>query len=119
MEKPSLSPAFWRNLAKENPLGRRDIVEQDARDWFDLVWLTYQNYYRQVQKPRHRARICVWWSRLDDQELERGRARGAELRRGAAAADLARLASKAFPSARTPLRTDLPPLNVSRGRAGG
>ena len=79
MEKPSLAPSFWRGLAGENPLGI-ELDEQDARDWFDLVW----SRYRKRNYTRHRTAIENWWSRLDLKELQRARDRGRRLREGSA-----------------------------------
>ena len=119
MDKPSFSPAYWRDLARENPLGRRDISEQDTRDWFDMIWLVYRERFNRVRNPNHKLRIARWWANLSDGDIDRARARGSESRRGVAAERLTQVATKALPSGAQPLRKDLPPLQSSRGGEGG
>jgi len=119
VDKPSFSPHFWRNLATHNPLGRRDITEQDARDWFDLTWPKYEQSRPRVRKPNHKLRVASWWIRISTAEIDRARALGLEKRRGKQADKLTHIAEKAFPSQRTPLRADLPKLRISRGRDDG
>ena len=115
MDKPSFSPYFWNNLAVNNPLGRRDITEQDARDWFDLIWPIYEQTRTRIQNPRHKLRVAQFWVRVSAVEIERARALGAERRRSVKAERLADVASKAFPTQHAPPRTDLPPLKRGRG----
>lgn len=119
MDKPSFRPAFWQDLALENPLGRRDITEQDARDWFDWIWVVYRQRHSRVRAPNHKLRIARWWFNLSDDDIDRARARGRESRRGVAAERLTRVATKALPSSAQPLRKDLPPLQSNRGGERG
>ena len=94
--KPVLPPAFWADLAIENPLGI-PITEQDARDWFDLTWPTMREWYAENaprQKPRWRLRITKWWSNLSERDLMRCRERGQRVRHGAQAASMAETAAE-------------------------
>jgi hypothetical protein len=119
VEKPIFPAKFWREIATLNPLGRKDITEQDARDWFDFKWPVYREYRTGTGKPKHKLRVNQWWHRLTGEELERSRAFGAEKRRSVRVDKLTEIATQVFPTERTPLRTDLPPLKISRGRANG
>jgi hypothetical protein len=119
VDKPSFAPLFWQELAANNPLGRADITEQDARDWFDLVWLVYKEHYPRVRKPNHRLRIANWWIRVGDEEIDKARARGQQMRRTVEAEKLQAAASAAFTTAPLSPRTDLPPMRIARGVARG
>jgi len=73
--RPKLPEGFWAALAENNPVGM-PLTEQDARDWFDMVWLRYSTYgYR-----RHDRAIINWWSRLSRQEIESVRERAEGIR---------------------------------------
>ena len=119
MEKPNFPSSFWQGLATHNPLGHKDITEQDARDWFDLIWPVYQQNRSRVRVPNHKLRIANWWIRITKAEIEKARARGAELRRSNAADRLTELAAQVFPQQAPPLRRDLPPLKIVRGGEHG
>jgi hypothetical protein len=120
VEKPVLPPAFWQSLATENPLGLRNITPRDAEDWFDLKWPVYEEYAAGAKtKPNHKLRIKQWWARLSQGELDRARTRGVEVRRSEQATALSAIAEKFLHSVNQPLRTDLPPLNTSRGGKRG
>lgn len=70
MEKPSLPPSFWHQLAANNPLGMT-LTADDARAWFDLVWISYaQRGYR-----NHKRAIAAWWLNVREEEIDRARAR--------------------------------------------
>ena len=117
VEKPSFSPSFWLALAINNPLGRIDITEQDARDWFDWIWPVYSEYRPIRAKHRHKLRIARFWIHLQSGDIDKARSRAANVLRGKANARFEkRLASSSPP---TPPRTDLPPLRVSRGVGHG
>jgi hypothetical protein len=120
--KPNFPPHFWHELAASNPMGRRDVTAQDARDWFDFTWPVYKNYRTRTRCPNHKLRLNQWWHRINDAELDRARAFGAEQRRSTHAEELQKAATLTFASHTVaPLspRTDLPPLRISRGRANG
>jgi len=75
VRKPNFPPQFWQDLADNNPLGF-DLSADDAKAWFDFVWLQY----RERHYKRHRKAIVSWWSRLRPDDIDRARARMQEIR---------------------------------------
>ncbi len=95
MDKPELAPSFWQLLAIENPLGLITITEQDARDWFEVVWPSMREFYAEKRgKPRWRLRIVKFWANLSERDLERARISGQERRRSEEAVQLQSLADR-------------------------
>lgn len=115
-DKPTFPPEFWRLLAKENPLGSPFIVEQDARDWFELEWPQIREYYRQTsraKRPNWSLRIVRCWANFTPAKLSTARAFGVASRRSQTGLRLEALAEKALsgevrapegPSALPPMR---------------
>jgi hypothetical protein len=119
VEKPCFPPKFWRQLAKENPLGRNDITPQDAHDWFELTWPKMREYCKPGSIQHFRKRVVNWWHKLKFTEIERARAYGQQLRRTAQTERLTIIASKVLPSEPKHLKANLPPLRTSRGGENG
>jgi hypothetical protein len=69
LKKPVFKPAFYRELASENPLGIT-LHWREAEAWFNFIaWPAYKTYgYRAHKKATRR-----WWARLSIKELERAR----------------------------------------------
>ena len=118
MEKPVLPPSFWRELARDNPWGRRDITESDAKAWFDWVWPAYREH-RPSARPKHRMRISRWWIRATPADLDRARVKRDGVYVAAESERVAKKAQDAFgnPSLLKPVY--LPPLRVGRGSERG
>lgn len=75
MDKPVLPDTFWRMLAENNPIGMR-MQPEDARAWFDMIWLKFQErQYRNVKRA-----IISWWSRVREHEIEQARERAFRIR---------------------------------------
>ena len=119
MRRPIFPPYFWQELAASNPLGLLDVTEQDARDWFDMIWPVYQQHRSGTRTPNHKLKTANFWIRLTEKDLDRARAFGLERRRGAQVAKLTETASRAFPDPTPAPRRDLPPLQVAQGQAHG
>lgn len=89
MVKPSLPDSFWQELADHNPIGI-PLTAQDARDWFEFVWLRYSTHgYR-----NHKRAIINWWSRVYESEIERAQERASRIRSEAENARLEALAEQ-------------------------
>lgn len=119
MRKPIFPPSFWQDLAASNPLGLLDVTEQDARDWFEMIWPVYQQHRAGTRTPNHKLKVANFWIRIGERELERARAFGAERRRGAQVAQLTEIASQAFPDPNPAPRRDLPSLKIAWGMSDG
>ena len=74
MQKPTFSPSFWQQLALHNPIGMR-LTEDDARAWFDFVWLKYSTHHYK----KHRRAIINWWSRVREEDILAARERVARM----------------------------------------
>lgn len=70
LERPVFSPAFYRELALENPLGLT-LHWREVEAWFNYIaWPAYKTYgYR-----RHKQAVRRWWSRCSMRDLDRARA---------------------------------------------
>lgn len=107
-EKPSFAPTFWELLAAETRIpGTPRVTAEDARLWFDYVWLEYRVRWEEdvARTPRfrirHKARIANWWKRATREELKAARALAQD--REEAKSDEALLeAARALPSGLTP-----------------
>ena len=74
MNKPTLPPGFWAELAEHNPIGIL-LDASDAEAWFDFVWLRYTTYgYR-----NHKRAIISWWSRVNEADIQKARERVARI----------------------------------------
>jgi hypothetical protein len=69
VDKPVFKPDFFRELARENPLGLT-LHWREAEAWFNFIaWPAYKTYkYR-----RHSAAVRRWWANLTMKDLERAR----------------------------------------------
>lgn len=117
LEKPTLPPAYWQDLAARNPLGL-DLSERDARDWFDYVWPVYEHrcLEQRTQRWNHKLRIRTWWQRVTRQELARARERAEEVRRRAQVDDLLRGVDLDALEAPAPQdAASIPPLRMVKG----
>lgn len=98
-EKPQLSPQFWQDLADNNPIGMK-LSADDARAWFDYVWLSY----RERRYTRHRLAIISWWSRVSEEEIEGARDRAARIAEESTLDRMEDRGSKLHPSDRAGMR---------------
>jgi hypothetical protein len=69
VERPVFKPAFYRELALENPLGLT-IHWREAEAWFNYIaWPRYKTY----KYTRHGVAVRRWWANLSMRDLERAR----------------------------------------------
>jgi hypothetical protein len=70
LDKPFLSPAFYEELASENPFGLT-LHWREVEAWFDYIaWPAYKTY----KYTRHSRAVRRWWARCSMKDLERARA---------------------------------------------
>jgi len=69
MDKPVLAPAFYEELASENPLGIKMSVGDVAAWWHFIAWPRYKTY----QYRSHKRAIRRWWANVTMGDIERAR----------------------------------------------
>lgn len=78
--KPDWSDEFWQELADADPLGL-GVDVQDVKDWFDWIWLRFKYGGKRGRPYRnHKRAVVAWWSRVQEWEITRARARGQRIR---------------------------------------
>jgi hypothetical protein len=69
VRKPVFKPEFYRELARDNPLGLT-LHWHDAEAWFNFIaWPRYKTY----NYKRHHQTVRRWWANLSMRDLDRAR----------------------------------------------
>lgn len=67
MKKPVFKPEFYRELARDNPLGLT-IHWRVVEAWFNYIaWPAYKTY----RYTRHQVAVRRWWARVSERDLDR------------------------------------------------